>query len=227
MSWSCPERPATAIAASWPITCAATCVTDSQITGFTLPGMIEEPGWRAGRRSSPSPQRGPEASRRMSLAILKSDTAMVRSAPLASTAASRAACASKWSAASRNARPVARERSAIARSGKPAGRFRPVPTAVPPSASSASASLAASARRGAELDLPRPAADFLGDAQRRRVHQVGAPDLHHVVEGRGLAPRDNRAAARSAGSRSRWIATRAATCSAVGITSFEDCERFT
>ena len=30
-------------------------VADSQITGFTLPGMIDEPGWVAGSRSSESP----------------------------------------------------------------------------------------------------------------------------------------------------------------------------
>ena len=32
--------------------------------------MIDEPGWRAGRLNSPSPQRGPEESRRRSLQIL-------------------------------------------------------------------------------------------------------------------------------------------------------------
>ena len=44
----------------------------SAITGFTLPGMIEEPGCVAGRLISPIPQRGPDASQRMSLAILVS-----------------------------------------------------------------------------------------------------------------------------------------------------------
>ena len=94
-SSSCPERPPRAIAASLPTTWAATWVSTSTATGFTLPGMIEEPGWSTGRRSSPIPVRGPEASRRTSLAILKSATATPRSAPESATAASRPPWASK------------------------------------------------------------------------------------------------------------------------------------
>ena len=33
---------------SLPMTCAQTIMSDSHITGFTLPGMIELPGWVAG-----------------------------------------------------------------------------------------------------------------------------------------------------------------------------------
>jgi trehalose synthase len=40
--------PAQVIAPSWPITWAQTIMSDSHITGFTLPGMIELPGWVAG-----------------------------------------------------------------------------------------------------------------------------------------------------------------------------------
>src|SRR3989442_13125931 len=43
---------ATAIVASFPITCSATIITASQITGFTFPGMIDEPGWTGGRFNS-------------------------------------------------------------------------------------------------------------------------------------------------------------------------------
>ena len=64
------------------------------MTGFTLPGMIEEPGCVAGSESSKMPHRGPEPSRRMSLAIFESDTAIVFSSPWASTNESLAACAS-------------------------------------------------------------------------------------------------------------------------------------
>ena len=39
--WPC--MPPTVIAVSFPITCAATWVTTSGMTGFTLPGMIELP----------------------------------------------------------------------------------------------------------------------------------------------------------------------------------------
>src|SRR6202162_3801234 len=51
----------------------ATMVSASHCVGFTLPGMMEDPGSFSGRVNSPSPQRGPEASQRMSLAIFMSD----------------------------------------------------------------------------------------------------------------------------------------------------------
>ena len=51
--WPC--MPPIAIAASLPITCAATCVTTSGMTGLTLPGMIEEPFWSSGRKISARP----------------------------------------------------------------------------------------------------------------------------------------------------------------------------
>ena len=43
LSSNWPWLPATVIAASLPITCAPTWITTSEITGLTLPGMIEEP----------------------------------------------------------------------------------------------------------------------------------------------------------------------------------------
>jgi hypothetical protein len=64
-----PWLPATPMAASLPMTCTHTIVMASACVGFTLPGMIELPGSFAGMRSSPMPQRGPEASQRTSLAI--------------------------------------------------------------------------------------------------------------------------------------------------------------
>src|SRR5690606_33317628 len=70
LSSKSPWEPANAIAASLPITCAHTWRTDSQMTGFTLPGMIDEPGCRWGRASAPGPVRGPEPVHRMTLAIL-------------------------------------------------------------------------------------------------------------------------------------------------------------
>ena len=42
-------------------------LTTSGITGFTLPGMIDEPGCLAGRLISRRPQRGPDESSRRSL----------------------------------------------------------------------------------------------------------------------------------------------------------------
>ena len=103
-----PPIPPAVIAASLPITWQATCITDSHITGFTLPGMIDEPGWVAGSDSSNRPQRGPDPSQRMSLAIFERLTAMVFSSPEASTTQSRVAWASKWLSASWNLMPVFR-----------------------------------------------------------------------------------------------------------------------
>ena len=59
----------------------ATWLTTSGITGLTLPGMIEEPACTAGRRISPMPVRGPLDSRRRSLQIFDSLTAMRFSTP--------------------------------------------------------------------------------------------------------------------------------------------------
>ena len=85
-----PDCPATAIAASFPIACAATWQTDSGITGFTLPGIIELPGWTSGSVISPIPARGPDPSQRMSLLIFIRLTANVFSIPLVATTSSSA-----------------------------------------------------------------------------------------------------------------------------------------
>src|SRR5580765_986078 len=69
-------------------------VSISHWVGLTLPGMIELPGSFSGRRSSPRPQRGPEPSRRMSLAILVSETARTLRTPESSTRVSWVASAS-------------------------------------------------------------------------------------------------------------------------------------
>src|SRR5205814_527813 len=71
--------PANAMVASLPTTCAATISIISLITGLTFPGIIDDPGCVAGMEISPTPQRGPDASQRMSLAIFESEIAMVLS----------------------------------------------------------------------------------------------------------------------------------------------------
>jgi hypothetical protein len=55
LSWSCPASAAIVTVMSPPITSKQTWFTTSGITGFTLPGMIDEPGCMAGRLISPSP----------------------------------------------------------------------------------------------------------------------------------------------------------------------------
>src|SRR2546427_6088498 len=62
-----PAWPDTMRAVSFPMTWAATIITDSAMTGLTLPGMMEDPGCVSGRRISPRPQRGPDPNHRMSL----------------------------------------------------------------------------------------------------------------------------------------------------------------
>ena len=74
-----PAAPPQAIAASLPTTCAQTMSSASAMTGFTLPGMIDEPGCRSGTWISASPARGPEPIQRTSLATLVRLTAIVRS----------------------------------------------------------------------------------------------------------------------------------------------------
>ncbi len=131
-----PEAPPIPTATSLPITWAHTMVSASHWVGFTLPGMIELPGSFSGMRSSPIPLRGPEASQRTSLAILVSAPARVRSVPWALTRASCAARASNLLGAETKARPLRSAMTRAARSPNPRGALRPVPTAVPPSASS-------------------------------------------------------------------------------------------
>ena len=52
-----------------------------RLRGLTFPGIIEDPGSFSGKDNSPKPDRGPEPKKRMSLAILKRETAIVLMAP--------------------------------------------------------------------------------------------------------------------------------------------------
>src|ERR1700730_17096155 len=65
-----PAAPPNATAASLPMTWAHTWQTASGTTGLTLPGMIDDPGWRSGMWISARPQRGPLPIQRRSLAHL-------------------------------------------------------------------------------------------------------------------------------------------------------------
>jgi hypothetical protein len=123
-----------------------------------LPGIIDEPGSSAGIRSSPSPQRGPEASQHTSFAILSSAAAAVLRPPASSASASWPASAANLSGAVTNGWPV----------------FR------------ASALAISSAKRGAgEPQLRAPAADLLAEREGRRVLEVRTAELDHVPEGPG------------------------------------------
>ena len=116
------------------MTCAQTIVRASHCVGLTLPGMMDEPGSFSGKLNSPSPERGPEPSKRISLAILLSEAAIVLSMPDISTNASWAARASNLFSAVTKSRPVKSATSAANFSANPGLAFSPVPTAVPPCA---------------------------------------------------------------------------------------------
>jgi hypothetical protein len=88
------------IAMSAPMIWKQTWLTTSGISGFTLPGMMEEPGCVGGRWSSYSPQRGPDESQRRSLQILDSCTAAVFITPLINANSPESCVASTRSPAS-------------------------------------------------------------------------------------------------------------------------------
>jgi hypothetical protein len=91
-----PLWPAMVMVVSLPITWAATIAALSAITGFTLPGRMEEPGCTSGSAISPMPARGPLPSQRISFEIFIRLTATVFRAPLAKTVAYIALCDWKW-----------------------------------------------------------------------------------------------------------------------------------
>jgi len=101
----------------------------------------------------------------------------------------------------------------------------PVPTAVPPRASSYSPSERPSRARSRRGELRDPSAELLPEGERRGVHEVGAADLTMSLNSSLLASMPLRRAA-TAGKRRSLISSAAATCITVGKTSFEDCERF-
>ncbi|MNF98622.1 hypothetical protein D3C84_814900 [compost metagenome] len=114
-----------------------------------MPGMIELPGSLAGSLTSAKPARGPEPSRRRSLAIFIRVTARVFSAPDKVLNGSWPASAANLLGAVMNGKPERAASSAAMASPKPWGELRPVPTAVPPCASSQTAGSALRIARSA------------------------------------------------------------------------------
>ena len=188
--------------------------------------MIELPGSFSGRCSSPSPQRGPEASQRTSLAIFVSATASVFSAPCALTSGSWDASAANRFAAQRSGSPVSAARRAATRSPNCGCVFSPVPTAVPPTASSCSgprhAPIAWSAWSSwatqPDISWPR----VTGVASCRCVRPIFTMPAYAEALAASVAR-----SARSAGCSSYVALPAAATCIAVGKMSLVDCPRLT
>ena len=208
-------------AVSLPMTCTATMVTASHWVGLTLPGMMEEPGSLAGMRISPRPSRGPEANQRTSLAIFIISAARAFSAPWANTSSSRLVRAWNLFSAVRKRLPVRSDTSRATRRSKPAGAFRPVPTAVPPSASSRRGSRLSSMSCRSRSRLARQPeiswAKEMGTASCRWVR----PDF---TTPRFSSSSRRRVAMRPSTAGSTWSsrAVTAAMCMAVGKVSLED-----
>ena len=210
-----------------PMTWTQTMVIASHCVGLTLPGMIEEPGSFSGSISSPRPQRGPEPSQRMSLAIFISDTASVLSAPLADDQSSWPARAANLFGAVTNGKPVSSAILAATPSANSGWVLRPVPTARAAEGQLVEAGKTASMPLEVGVELGDVAGKLLAQRQRHGVHQVRAADLDDVGERLGLgvqrvAQRLDRRAAGVAVSSST-----AAMCMAVGKVSLDDCDMLT
>ena len=117
-----------------PITLTQTIVTASDWVGFTLPGIIDDPGSFAGRISSPYPALGPEPKNLISLAIFIKQTAVVFNVPEKLTISSWAAKAANLFFIGLNGIFVIFFISLIIFLSKFFLLFIPVPTAVPPCA---------------------------------------------------------------------------------------------
>ena len=152
------------------------------MTGLTLPGMIDEPACRGGRRISPKPACGPDESSRRSLAIFSRLPASVRRMPLTSTKTSAFCVASTRFSARASPRPVICRRCST-----------DAEDVLPRRAQAGADGRAAEVHHPEPLlalvDPPAVAGEGLGVgrhlAAERHEHgvlQFGAADLHHVGE---------------------------------------------
>ena len=141
-----------------------TIATASGITGLILPGMMRGARLQGRQGDLASPAWGPLFIQRRSLAIFMRPAAMVFSWPLTARRrrpgrpGPRSGCPPRGNGMA-GSRGEARRRRVAPNSG---WVLMPVPTAVPPMASSAEARAAPrSMRAAAALDLGRPAAELL------------------------------------------------------------------
>ncbi len=149
--------------------------------------MIDEPGSFSGRLSSPSPQRGPEPSQRMSLAIFISEQASVLSAPLRHH--ERVVSGERGELVGRR-----NERQPGQRGDSLRGPLGELAMGVQPGADRGAADrelvdigqAPPSMRLEIGIELRDVAGEFLAQRERHRVHQMRAPDLDDVGEFRRL-----------------------------------------
>ena len=207
----------------------STCVTTSAITGLTLPGMIDEPGCRSGRRISARPVRGPLPIQRRSLAILNSDTASARSWPLRLDERVARALRGEVVACFGERQAGARRRGA--RSPCLAKPLRRVDAGADRGA--AERERAQARQRVARAGRCRPRSARRSRRTPGRASPASRPSgacgrtSRPVANSRLLLPQRLDQTARAAGISSSVIAIAAARCTADGNTSFDDCDALT
>ena len=193
------------------------------ITGFTLPGMIDEPGWVSGRAISAIPARGPIASSRRSEPIFQSDRAIVRSAAVGGDR--RVERRLGVEVVRRLADLEAGEGARGARQ-RPAAYVRvgvdPGPDGGPAERHGEQLGLGGARPADRLLDLAGVAAELLAEPDRRRVLEVRPAGLDHRPELVRLGVERRAERSRAPGRSASSIAIAAESWSAVGITSFED-----
>ena len=182
-----PCEPATVIAVSLPMTCAATCMHDLGDDRVDLPrhdrGALLQLGQAAARRcrragrSPSSPGRWRSWSRETARPSARPTARRGRRGFPGPRTGPRAGGCRDRSA------PPAASRTRSANSGCV---LRPVPVAVPPSGICATCGSALRTRSRAEADLRGVAGELLAERDRHGVHQVRAPRLDDVLELLGL-----------------------------------------
>jgi hypothetical protein len=196
----------------------------SHCVGLTLPGMIELPGsfsgiavrrCRARAASQPADvvrdlDRG--CRERLQRAV-RVDQRVVRRQRLELVRRGR-----REAGRSAASRPSTRELGM---------RIEPVPTAVPPIASSSTCGSAASTCAIAVIELRDVAGELLPERQRRRVLQMRAADLDDACEVARLGRERRRAAAQRGQQPPCERRSPRRRASPSGMTSFDDCPWFT
>ena len=188
--------------------------------------MIDDPGSFSGRLSSPRPARGPLPSILMSFEIFNSESAIVLSMPDNAACASCAARDSNLFGADTNGKPVRTDISCAMSSAYLGCELRPVPTAVPPMASSVKCTIAALARsselRSCCAYPPNSWPRVMGTASIRCVRPIFTM-LSHSRDFLSSSSRSNR----RAGTKPSCTSYAVATDMAVGKVSLELCDMLT
>ncbi len=183
-----------AIVASLPTTRATTIVRLSTMTGFTLPGMMLEPGCVSGSASSASPARGPIPISRTSEAIFHRLRAIVRIAPWAAIGDVERRLGVEVVGGLADGQPGQRRQPGAGPEGVLGMGVDPGPDGGPAERHGEQLGLGGAGAAERFLDLPGVAAELLAEPDRRRVLEVGPaglddrPELLLLGDERGVEP---------------------------------------